>query len=180
MEGSTELILLQILLTEMMHHIWRIGRAPVGEPLSLTSFKSTRRQIIQTAGKFLNLSGPCLDVTTDSPPDVPSHAAHSRGCEQLPRGDSSRALFCKIVLQVTGQTEQVFPWGGFPQAERCRLCLGNSDMITAAKANLEEVCIPPILRMQLVLSPVTHCGTGLSSFQKSLWLHCWIGAPRKK
>jgi hypothetical protein len=34
---------------------------------------------------------------------------------------------------------QVFPWGGYPQAERCRLCLGNTDVMTAAKDNLEEV-----------------------------------------
>lgn len=33
----------------------------------------------------------------------------------------------------------VVAWGGFKQAERCRLCIGNAELIASAEADLEQV-----------------------------------------
>ena len=34
---------------------------------------------------------------------------------------------------------EVFPWGGFQQAERCRLVVGKEELMAGAKLNLDEV-----------------------------------------
>lgn len=40
---------------------------------------------------------------------------------------------------------QVVAWGGFPQAERCRLCIGNSELMASAQSDLEMVSILRLL-----------------------------------
>lgn len=39
------------------------------------------------------------------------------------------------------------PLGGYPQAERCRLCLGNADALTGAAADPAEVPLQPLMSL---------------------------------
>lgn len=36
---------------------------------------------------------------------------------------------------------EVLAWGGFSQAERCRLCIGNSELMASAQTDLEMVSL---------------------------------------
>ena len=49
-----------------------------------------------------------------------------------------------LVADVKANTKklaevEVVAWGGFSQAERCRLCIGNSDLMASAESDLELV-----------------------------------------
>ena len=51
-----------------------------------------------------------------------------------------------LVADVQANTKklaevEVAAWGGFPQAERCRLCIGNTELMASAQSDLDLVSI---------------------------------------
>ena len=69
-----------------------------------------------------------------------------------------------LVADVKANTEklaevEVVAWGGFSQAERCRLCIGNSELMASALANPEEVTF--LLRPVINKASESQRGQGL-------------------
>lgn len=87
-----------------------------------------------------------------------------RAVDLAERAGESWAIECTdflappLVADVKANTHKladvgIIAWGGFPQAERCRLCIGNSELLAAAEADLEEASSKlQFLQMYLIMS----------------------------